>query len=370
MVRSTRTFTACVLAFAVALVCGATLAAGDPARPPKPLATNEALPFSGSWKGEGTLRIAITVDRAGKVERWEIVEIPEGIDEIHKFIRQVVPHWEFEPATTANGTVVEGAHEHVEHFSRDHRPEQARVYAKDSGAVTAAFKRLAADLKIRFAQKNETEGIFISKWIPYEEDRFPGLALPEGIRPLRVRYHAFIPQGLPVARVYFNTELEALSGAPGVETFFFNSGGFESWLYGRLEQRLDVRGYGLPRHLESRRIMLEAMSPGANPCERNDVVPAGGGGVSNPELLPVSKLDVIYPSSARGARQEARVILQAIINEDGWVSDISVIDTDTDNIDFLTAAKQTVSFWRYKPAEHEGCPVAVYFTIVVSWRLG
>ena len=91
--------------------------------------------------------------------------------------------------------------------------------------------------------------------------------------------------------------------------------------------------------------------------------------VSNPVLIKMAKHELIYPPTARRSKNQAQVILQALVNEDGWVGDIYVIRTNSENIDFVVSTKQTVSFWLYEPARQAGCPVAVYFTVVADFIL-
>lgn len=96
---------------------------------------------------------------------------------------------------------------------------------------------------------------------------------------------------------------------------------------------------------------------------------AGVGGVTNPELIPESKLDPEYPELARVARLEGNVILQAIISEDGTVTEIEVLRTNRPQMGFEAAAIAAVRQWRYKPALQNGKPVEVYFTVFVDFKL-
>jgi protein TonB len=96
---------------------------------------------------------------------------------------------------------------------------------------------------------------------------------------------------------------------------------------------------------------------------------AGVGNVSNPILIPESKVEPEYPELARVARLEGNVILQAIIHDDGTVGEIEVLRTNRPNMGFEEAAMEAVSQWRYKPALQNGKPVEVYFTVFVNFTL-
>jgi len=96
---------------------------------------------------------------------------------------------------------------------------------------------------------------------------------------------------------------------------------------------------------------------------------AGVGDVTNPVLIPESKIDPEYPELARVARLEGNVILQAIIHSDGSVGDVQVLRTNRPNMGFEEAAISAVQNWRYKPALQNGRPVEVYFTVFVEFKL-
>jgi protein TonB len=96
---------------------------------------------------------------------------------------------------------------------------------------------------------------------------------------------------------------------------------------------------------------------------------AGVGDVTNPVLIPESKIEPEYPELARVARLEGNVILQAIIRSDGTVGDVQVLRTNRPNMGFEDAAVAAVQQWRYQPATQNGRPVEVYFTVFVEFKL-
>jgi TonB family protein len=95
---------------------------------------------------------------------------------------------------------------------------------------------------------------------------------------------------------------------------------------------------------------------------------AGVGDVTNPRLIPKSKVDPRFPESAAGKGIGATVILQAVISRDGTVGEIEVLHSDAPpGYDFEMAAMEAVSQWRYEPALSNGEPVDVYFTVIVDF---
>jgi len=73
-----------------------------------------------------------------------------------------------------------------------------------------------------------------------------------------------------------------------------------------------------------------------------------------------------YPSAARIARIEGRVILQAVIGKDGEIENLHVI---SGHPLLAPAALEAVKQWHYKPYLLNGEPVEVETQVVVNFRL-
>ncbi len=95
----------------------------------------------------------------------------------------------------------------------------------------------------------------------------------------------------------------------------------------------------------------------------------GVGGVTNPVKLEEFYVQPNYPELARQARLEGTVILQVVIQKDGSVSEPQILRVDKSSLGFEQAAIDAVTKWRYKPAEQNGKPVAVYLTVNVQFSL-
>jgi protein TonB len=76
-----------------------------------------------------------------------------------------------------------------------------------------------------------------------------------------------------------------------------------------------------------------------------------------------------YPEIARKAKVAGRVILQAIVRQDGSVGDIQVLSSPGKSFGFDESAVEALRQWRYKPGLQNGKPVDVYFTVVVEFTL-
>jgi protein TonB len=99
----------------------------------------------------------------------------------------------------------------------------------------------------------------------------------------------------------------------------------------------------------------------ANPAKRIRL----GGNVQAAKLL--NQPQPAYPALAIQARIQGTVVLHAIINRQGEVSELQVI---SGHPLLVQAALEAVRRWRYQPTQLNGDPVEVDTTITVSFVLG
>ena len=85
--------------------------------------------------------------------------------------------------------------------------------------------------------------------------------------------------------------------------------------------------------------------------------------MTRPVLL--SKIEPEYPTTARLARMNGRVVLQAVIGLDGTVESVEVLSSTSPL--FEAAARDAVKRWKYRPATMDGRPVRIYFTVLVDF---
>ena len=82
--------------------------------------------------------------------------------------------------------------------------------------------------------------------------------------------------------------------------------------------------------------------------------------------LLIYKVQPIYPELARQARVQGTVVLQAVIDKDGSIKDLTVT---SGHPMLIQAALDAVKQWRYKPYYLNGEPVLVGTTINVNFEL-
>ena len=90
-----------------------------------------------------------------------------------------------------------------------------------------------------------------------------------------------------------------------------------------------------------------------------------GGNVMAP--VSVSRVDPQYTEIARRARIEGIVVIEAVIDRDGNVTDARVLKPLPMGLD--TAALDAVKRWKFKPGTLNGQPVPVYYNLTVTFRL-
>ncbi len=92
--------------------------------------------------------------------------------------------------------------------------------------------------------------------------------------------------------------------------------------------------------------------------------PIPGGNVLESKLI--RRIDPVYPEIAHKARVSGTVILQVVVDEEGNVSEIKVLQGHPLLID---AAVSAVRKWKYSPTLLNGEPVSVTAAVTVIFKL-
>jgi len=90
-----------------------------------------------------------------------------------------------------------------------------------------------------------------------------------------------------------------------------------------------------------------------------------GGNVKAPVIL--GRAEPAYSSTARKARIEGVVVVEAIISVSGRVKDVRVIKGLP--MGLSDAAEEAVKKWRFQPGTLNGVPVATIFNLTVTFKL-
>ncbi len=106
---------------------------------------------------------------------------------------------------------------------------------------------------------------------------------------------------------------------------------------------------------------------GAVPQTNDDAPLHLTGAMTPPRLLPTSRVEPRYTEAARRVRLTGTVILEAVIDEQGEIRQVKVIQGLPLGLD--QAAIDAVRHWRFEPARLGTRPVAVYFTLTIRFQL-
>lgn len=90
-----------------------------------------------------------------------------------------------------------------------------------------------------------------------------------------------------------------------------------------------------------------------------------GGNVSRPEKIAGNP--PVYNEMARKARVQGVIIIEAVIDENGDVTDARVLKGLPMGLD--KSALDALKTWKFKPAMLEGRPVRVYYTLTVNFQI-
>lgn len=82
----------------------------------------------------------------------------------------------------------------------------------------------------------------------------------------------------------------------------------------------------------------------------------------------VTKVQPVYPESAKARGAQGSVLLHAVVSKDGRPYSLQVLNSQVDP-DLARAAVEAVSQWRYQPTLLNGEPVEVDTTITVNFTL-
>ena len=85
-------------------------------------------------------------------------------------------------------------------------------------------------------------------------------------------------------------------------------------------------------------------------------------------LTPLVRIPPVYPLLAKRRGIEGWVKIKFMVNKNGHVENISILDSDPEKI-FDSAVLQCVSSWRFKPGTIEGIPVNAWAETVIKFEL-
>ena len=125
---------------------------------------------------------------------------------------------------------------------------------------------------------------------------------------------------------------------------------------GSINETVDVKAEGSPK-------VLGGMETAAAPKTVRIRI---GGNVEAAKVI--SRVQPIYPASAKAAGAQGSVLLHAVVGKDGTPLSLQVLNSQI-NPDLARAAVEAVSQWHYQPTLLNGDPVEVDTVITVNFTL-
>ncbi len=95
--------------------------------------------------------------------------------------------------------------------------------------------------------------------------------------------------------------------------------------------------------------------------------PAEAGIVTNPQLIPESRVQPVYPRRARQLGAAGNVVLDVAVLADGTVGEVAVLRCAPADLGFCQAAVRAVKRWRYRPGARDGRPAQFFVTVKMDF---
>jgi len=97
---------------------------------------------------------------------------------------------------------------------------------------------------------------------------------------------------------------------------------------------------------------------------------AVAGNFNDPAVITDTRIAPDYPPAARAAGFEGDVTVAAVVNTDGSVGAVEVIDSSSPNLGFEEAAMAAIRQWNFEPARLDGEAVDAVFAYVFYFEGG
>jgi TonB family protein len=123
---------------------------------------------------------------------------------------------------------------------------------------------------------------------------------------------------------------------------------------------LPTEGNALPSIITEATAHSNALAP-AQPAPPP---PTKGGQLQQPKLL--ASVAAVYPPLARARRVQGDVVVDALIDATGKVTDTKII---TGNPLLQSAAADSVRLWKYQPAHLNGEAIPIHVNVTITFHL-
>jgi TonB family protein len=245
------------------------------------------------------------------------------------------------------------------------------IYAVASKTAWESVHQVIDELRFRAERRDNKNQIVVTRWQTYDTRILPDLGSfgPAPDRPLRVQLHVSISPRLEPARVAVGVILElAGPNSQRLQQIQYRHAGLEGWLLDRLGERLQSPPVALAASIQAREAQSARLMPAglSNPCATRT---ERSGPVARPDKT--SDVRPLFPNKPGTGElaSEGVVRVEGVVTEHGTFADLKVLNPTPETRPLEASAKGAVGLWRFTPALRSGCPVAVIFTVSVSYTL-
>jgi hypothetical protein len=237
-----------------------------------------------------------------------------------------------------------------------------RMYAASTAQTWIDVLKLLKDTGFKTEVKDDTGRFLVTQPEPVDAKRF-GFALTDVVPNAsagRVKLHVFVPKFIEPARVYVGSTLTADVATSGGrrQVLVYSPDVFGVWLHAKLSATLSLTAHQIPQS-PARRATLAKKLLGASDDKCLTRIENG------PQTVPdkgnwmaprkMHEVPVVYPRSGEVNRLERKLLVNAVIGEDGFAWPIGVT-TGPPTDDFSMTVLGSIPLWRFAPLMIEGCP--------------
>lgn len=98
------------------------------------------------------------------------------------------------------------------------------------------------------------------------------------------------------------------------------------------------------------------------------LVATAGGREVNANVIPLARINPIYPKRAKMMKKEGFVLLEFTITQVGSVKDIDVVEAQPPNI-FDRSAKRALAKWKFKPKIENNLAIEQRASVKINFEL-
>jgi len=249
------------------------------------------------------------------------------------------------------------------------------MYATSSDELWTAVVSFFKERKFKFEEYDETDRVIVTRWTVCPSKRFRGFEPPprqDGYTTDRIKFTIHVPRKVDVARLHLGSIATFAQRLTGKTRHVYAWDDVDHWLLAQINDLLGMGGLAIPAEHATRMALIQEVSKRElrHACDDVEGPVLLAPGVSPPQAIPATKLIPVYPGEDARRGRKRIVSLYTLIDEAGFVAEVSIVDSKAAESEFEISALQTVKLWRFRPAMKGGCAIAIYWPVYVDFGTG